>query len=153
MSDEPVGATQGARGDSGPAAGGPVVSGSTPGGPVPLGLPAFDEHRPPAAELVADCVHCGFCLPSCPTYVLWGEEMDSPRGRIYLMNQGLTGEPMTDSMVRHFDRCLGCMACVPACPSGVQYDRLIEATRAQVERDRKSTRLNSSHLGISYAVF
>ena len=63
------------------------------------GRPAFDEHHPPAAELVGDCVHCGFCLPTCPTYVLWGEEMDSPRGRIYLMKQGLEGEPMTDSMV------------------------------------------------------
>ena len=98
------------------------------------GEPAFDEHRPPSAELVADCVHCGFCLPTCPTYVLWGEEMDSPRGRIYLMDAGLRGEPMTDSMVGHFDACLGCMACVTACPSGVQYNRLIEATRAQVER-------------------
>jgi glycolate oxidase iron-sulfur subunit len=60
--------------------------------------------------------------------------MDSPRGRIYLMNQGLQGEPMTPAMVQHMDRCLGCMACVTACPSGVQYDKLIEATRAQVER-------------------
>ena len=91
--------------------------------------PAFDDHRPPSQDLVDDCVHCGFCLPTCPTYSLWGEEMDSPRGRIYLMNQGLNGEPLTDSMVRHFDACLGCMACVTACPSGVQYDRLIEATR------------------------
>ncbi len=99
------------------------------------GPPAFDDDHPPSAELVADCVHCGFCLPSCPTYVLWGEEMDSPRGRIYLMGQGLEGEPMTDSMVGHFDACLGCMACVTACPSGVQYDKLIEATRAQVERN------------------
>ncbi len=98
------------------------------------GAPAFDDHHPPSAELAADCVHCGFCLPTCPTYVLWGEEMDSPRGRIYLMQQGLDGEPMTDSMVGHFDACLGCMACVTACPSGVQYDKLIEATRAQVER-------------------
>jgi glycolate oxidase iron-sulfur subunit len=96
--------------------------------------PAFDEHRPPSQDLVDDCVHCGFCLPTCPTYSLWGEEMDSPRGRIYLMNQGLNGEPMTDSMVQHFDACLGCMACVTACPSGVQYDKLIPATRAQVER-------------------
>jgi glycolate oxidase iron-sulfur subunit len=101
--------------------------------------PAFDDHRPPSAELVADCVHCGFCLTTCPTYVLWGEEMDSPRGRIYLMNQGLTGEPLTDSMVEHFDRCLGCMSCVTACPSGVQYDRLIEDTRAQVERRHTRT--------------
>ncbi|MGZ4505362.1 MAG: 4Fe-4S dicluster domain-containing protein, partial [Nocardioidaceae bacterium] len=95
---------------------------------------AFDEHHPPDAALVGDCVHCGFCLPTCPTYVLWGEEMDSPRGRIHLMKQGLEGAPMTDSMVAHWDACLGCMACVSACPSGVQYDRLIEATRAQVER-------------------
>ena len=101
---------------------------------VEAGEPAFDDHRPPRADLVADCVHCGFCLPSCPTYVLWGEEMDSPRGRIYLMNAGLQGEPLTDSMVEHFDACLGCLACVTACPSGVQYGSLIEATRAQIER-------------------
>ncbi|MEV4603651.1 heterodisulfide reductase-related iron-sulfur binding cluster [Amycolatopsis sp. NPDC049253] len=96
--------------------------------------PAFDDHHPPSAALVGDCVHCGFCLPTCPTYTLWGEEMDSPRGRIYLMEIGLGGEPMTPEMVQHFDACLGCMACVTACPSGVQYDKLIEATRAQVER-------------------
>src|SRR3989475_11024774 len=84
-------------------------------------------------ELIADCVHCGFCLPTCPTYSLWREEMDSPRGRIYLMGIGLDGEPMTPEMVQHFDACLGCMACVTACPSGVQYNRLIETTRAQVE--------------------
>ena len=101
---------------------------------APSGEPAFDDHRPPSAALVADCVHCGFCLPTCPTYALWGEEMDSPRGRIYLMNEGLEGEPMTPAMVGHFDACLGCMACVTACPSGVQYDKLIGATRAQVER-------------------
>ena len=91
---------------------------------------AFDDHRPPRLDLINDCVHCGFCLSTCPTYVLWGEEADSPRGRIYLMETGLAGEPMTDSMVQHFDRCLGCMACVTACPSGVRYDRLIEDTRA-----------------------
>jgi glycolate oxidase iron-sulfur subunit len=102
-------------------------------GPV-VGEPAFDAHRPPRRELVDDCVHCGFCLTTCPTYVLWGEEMDSPRGRIYLMKQGLDGEPMSDAMVQHVDACLGCMACVTACPSGVRYDRLIEDTRAQVER-------------------
>lgn len=101
--------------------------------PTP-GEPAFDDHHPPRSDLVSDCVHCGFCLPTCPTYVLWGEEMDSPRGRIYLMKEGLDGEPLTDSMAQHFDRCLGCMACVSACPSGVQYDRLIEDTRQQVER-------------------
>ncbi len=108
-----------------------VGSGSRRGVAV---APAFDEHHPPAAELVDDCVHCGFCLPTCPTYLLWGEEMDSPRGRIYLMKEGLEGEALDENMVRHFDQCLGCMSCVTACPSGVQYDKLIEATRAQVER-------------------
>jgi glycolate oxidase iron-sulfur subunit len=95
---------------------------------------AFDEQHPPSQELLADCVHCGFCLPTCPTYVLWGEEMDSPRGRIHLVEQGVHGAPMTDSMVGHIDACLGCMACVTACPSGVQYDRILEPTRAQIER-------------------
>jgi glycolate oxidase iron-sulfur subunit len=107
--------------------------GTTPGGSNPEG-PAFDDHHPPRLDLINDCVHCGFCLTTCPTYVLWGEEMDSPRGRIYQMKQGVEGEPLTDSMVEHFDACLGCMACVTACPSGVQYDKLIEDTRQQVER-------------------
>ncbi|MEU5847621.1 (Fe-S)-binding protein [Saccharopolyspora shandongensis] len=101
---------------------------------------AFDALHPPQRELVDDCVHCGFCLPTCPTYDLWGEEMDSPRGRIYLMKEGLEGEPMTDTMVGHFDACLGCMACVSACPSGVQYGTLITETRAQVERNHQRGR-------------
>jgi glycolate oxidase iron-sulfur subunit len=87
-------------------------------------------------DLINDCVHCGFCLPTCPTYVLWGEEMDSPRGRIQLMLQESQGEPLTPSMAGHFDACLGCMACVTACPSGVQYDRLITETRTMVEQVR-----------------
>ncbi len=101
---------------------------------------AFDAHHPPSEELIDDCVHCGFCLPSCPTYALWGEEMDSPRGRIHLMKTGLEGAPLTDTMVGHFDACLGCMACVSSCPSGVQYDKLIGATRPQVERHHERTR-------------
>jgi glycolate oxidase iron-sulfur subunit len=80
-------------------------------------------------ELAGDCVHCGFCLPACPTYQLWGEEMDSPRGRIHLITQILDGAPGTEATASHLDRCLGCMACVPACPSGVRYDRLIESAR------------------------
>src|ERR1700761_4548857 len=81
-------------------------------------------------EVAKDCVHCGFCLPACPTYSLWGEEMDSPRGRIHLVTQVLDGAELSSAAAEHFDRCLGCMACMPACPSGVQYDRLIEAARA-----------------------
>ncbi len=127
------------------------------GGSVSLGMPslmgAFDDHHPPDAALIDDCVHCGFCLPTCPTYVLWGEEMDSPRGRIYLMKQGLEGEPMSDSMVQHFDRCLGCMACVTACPSGVQYDRLIESTRAQVERRHDARRQGRGAARAIFALF
>src|SRR3954447_5043984 len=124
--------------------------------PVSLGMPtqpAFDDHHPPDPALVGDCVHCGFCLPTCPTYALWGEEMDSPRGRIYLMKQGLEGEPMSDSMVQHWDVCLGCMACVTACPSGVQYDKLIEATRAQVERRHDRTAKDRALRGLIFALF
>ncbi len=85
-------------------------------------------------ELISDCVHCGFCLPACPTYNSWGVEMDSPRGRIDLMKGLYEGSiDLTDSVVAHFDRCLGCMGCVTACPSGVRYDLLIESTRAKVE--------------------
>ncbi|HTT52598.1 MAG TPA: heterodisulfide reductase-related iron-sulfur binding cluster [Streptosporangiaceae bacterium] len=83
--------------------------------------------------LAADCVHCGFCLPACPTYQLWGEEMDSPRGRIHLITQLLDGAQASETAAEHLDRCLGCMACVPACPSGVRYDRLIEAARSWQE--------------------
>ncbi len=87
-------------------------------------------------EVAKDCVHCGFCLPACPTYQLWAEEMDSPRGRIYLVNQILDGAPLSDTAAAHFDRCLGCMACMTACPSGVQYDQLIEAARVWTEEAR-----------------
>ncbi|HEX3389216.1 MAG TPA: 4Fe-4S dicluster domain-containing protein, partial [Streptosporangiaceae bacterium] len=98
--------------------------------------------------LASDCVHCGFCLPVCPTYQLWGEEMDSPRGRIHLITQILDGASAaetaasqtvasqtvtSEAAASHLDRCLGCMACVPAGPSGVQYDRLIEAARGWAE--------------------
>jgi glycolate oxidase iron-sulfur subunit len=87
-------------------------------------------------EVANDCVHCGFCLPACPTYQLWAEEMDSPRGRIYLVNQILDGAELTPAAAEHFDRCLGCMACMTACPSGVQYDQLIEAARVWTEEAR-----------------
>jgi glycolate oxidase iron-sulfur subunit len=104
-------------------------------------------------ELLDDCVHCGFCLPTCPTYQLWGEEMDSPRGRIHLMSQHEEGLPLSDSMAEHFDRCLGCMACVTACPSGVKYDRLIEVTRAQVEDEHSRSRTDRLLREAIFAVF
>jgi glycolate dehydrogenase iron-sulfur subunit len=96
---------------------------------------AFSGPDQPSAALIDACVHCGFCLPTCPTYVLWQEEMDTPRGRVYLMKAGLEGRAaMTETFVSHFDKCLGCMSCVTACPSGVQYGPLIEKTRAQIEK-------------------
>jgi glycolate oxidase iron-sulfur subunit len=101
----------------------------------PADANGYDAYHPPSGELIDKCVHCGFCLPVCPTYVLWQEEMDSPRGRIYLMKMAAEGAAtINETWVGHFDRCLGCMACMTACPSGVDYGKLIEATRAQIER-------------------
>jgi len=92
-------------------------------------------------ELTRACVHCGFCLPTCPTYLLWNEEMDSPRGRIQLMEKTAQGTlALSPTVTEHFDRCLGCMACVTSCPSGVRYDLLIEETRATVEVRQKRPR-------------
>jgi glycolate oxidase iron-sulfur subunit len=132
------------------------------GGPVETGARhdtdhaprAFDALRPPSNDLLADCVHCGFCLPTCPTYALWGEEMDSPRGRIYLMELASNGEiGLDDIFVTHMDRCLGCMACVTACPSGVQYDKLIEATRPQIERNHPRSAQDRWFRRLIFALF
>jgi glycolate dehydrogenase iron-sulfur subunit len=87
-------------------------------------------------DLIRDCVHCGFCLPTCPSYVVFNEEMDSPRGRIWLMKASLDGTvTLNRTVAEHFDRCLGCMACLTSCPSGVKYDKLIELAREQVEAE------------------
>jgi len=97
---------------------------------------SFDFRNPPDPKLIDSCVHCGFCLSTCPSYRVIGKETDSPRGRIYLMdgvNEGTI--PLSPATVEHFDSCLGCLACVTICPSEVQYDKLIEATRMQVERN------------------
>jgi glycolate dehydrogenase iron-sulfur subunit len=102
---------------------------------------AWDDTRPPELDLIKDCVHCGFCLPTCPSYAVFEEEMDSPRGRIVLMRIGHEeGSEVSPEMTTHLDRCLGCMACVTACPSGVQYDRLIERARPQIERQGPRSR-------------
>jgi glycolate oxidase iron-sulfur subunit len=105
-------------------------------------------------RLLDDCVHCGFCLPACPTYQSWGEEMDSPRGRIHLMKAIADGtEPVTPAAVAHFDRCLGCMGCVPACPSGVKYNLLIEDTRAEIERRHERSLADRMFRGMIFALF
>lgn len=85
-------------------------------------------------QLIDACVHCGFCLSTCPSYRVLGTEMDSPRGRIYLMDAINEGQVQLAEGVQHFDSCLGCLACVTTCPSGVEYDKLIAATRVQVQR-------------------
>lgn len=96
----------------------------------------FDAQHPPDPKLIDACVHCGFCLSTCPSYRVLGKETDSPRGRIYLMDAINEGEaPLSSASVQHFDSCLGCLACVTTCPSGVQYDQLIAATRPQIERN------------------
>ena len=122
----------------GPDAGGqgPVRSGP-PDVPRPIRRRWLVQDENALREVAKDCVHCGFCLPACPTYQLWAEEMDSPRGRIYLVNQILDGAELTATAAEHFDRCLGCMACMTACPSGVQYDQLIEAARVWTEEARR----------------
>jgi len=90
-----------------------------------------------STDLLSACVHCGFCLPSCPTYALDGEEPDSPRGRIELMAAMAAGEVADDTTALHLDRCLSCMACTTACPSGVHYEELIETARAELDRTRR----------------
>ncbi|PRX45462.1 glycolate oxidase iron-sulfur subunit [Prauserella shujinwangii] len=115
---------------------------------------SFDALHPPSRELLDDCVHCGFCLPTCPTYQLWGEEMDSPRGRIYLMDLAERGEiELAGAFTQHIDACLGCMACVTSCPSGVQYNRLLEATRPQIERNVRRSRADRLFRDGIFALF
>jgi glycolate oxidase iron-sulfur subunit len=105
-------------------------------------------------DLLDDCVHCGFCLPTCPTYLLWGQETDSPRGRIHLMKLRRDGrQTNSESFVQHIDTCLGCMACVTACPSGVQYDALLEAARPQVEREARRSFGERTFRRLVFALF
>ncbi len=99
---------------------------------------------PAMAEAVDNCVHCGFCLATCPTYKVLGEEMDSPRGRIILMKEALEGSVELDATLPFIDRCLGCMACVTACPSGVAYGHLLSPFRQRAEAQRTRPPLNEA---------
>ena len=115
---------------------------------------AFDEQDKPSPDLIRDCVHCGFCLSACPTYLETGNELDSPRGRIYLMNSAVNGEiPIDGSLVKHLDMCLGCLACEPACPSGVQYGSLIEAGRSQIERRYERSAFDKYYRSLIFSLF
>ncbi|MFP5207382.1 MAG: (Fe-S)-binding protein [Acidobacteriota bacterium] len=115
---------------------------------------SFDAHHPPERQYIDDCVHCGFCLPACPTYVLWGDEMDSPRGRIYMIKKAAEGQaPLDARFQRHMDNCLGCMACMTACPSGVEYNKLIEPTRAQIERNAPRSAADTRFRNLLFATF
>jgi len=89
-----------------------------------------------ADKILRACVHCGFCTATCPTYVLLGDELDSPRGRIYLIKEMLEKDrPPTAEVVKHIDRCLSCLACMTTCPSGVNYMHLVDQARVRIERD------------------
>src|ERR1700683_2862126 len=116
--------------------------------------PAHPVHNVVDYELLFDCVHCGLCLGACPTYIATRAEMDSPRGRIYLMKSLAEGRlELDDDAVRHFDLCLGCRGCETACPSGVHYGRLIEDARAYVEMHHRRTILDRIRRALISAVF
>ena len=112
-----------------------------------LPLDTLGRHGPAMAAAVSSCVHCGFCLPACPTYQVLGEEMDSPRGRIVLMKEVLEGALPLSEAALHLDRCLGCLACETACPSGVRYRDLITPMRERLAAARpRWTRARSARL-------
>src|SRR5688572_33113320 len=92
-----------------------------------------------ADAILRKCVHCGFCTATCPTYQVLGDDLDSPRGRIYLMKRALEGAPVSGKTQLHLDRCLTCRACETTCPSGVRYGRLVDIGRAHVEKLTRRT--------------
>ena len=111
-----------------------------------MGQPHENRHSPlaeladpeiaQADKILRACVHCGFCTATCPTYVLLGDELDGPRGRIYLIKEMLESkQPPTADVVKHIDRCLSCLACMTTCPSGVNYMHLVDQARARIEKD------------------
>src|SRR4030088_2898146 len=95
-----------------------------------------DSQVAESEKILRTCVHCGFCTATCPTYVLLGDELDSPRGRIYLIKEMLEKDrPPTAEVVKHIARCLSCLACMTTCPSGVNYMHLVDQARVRIERD------------------
>ncbi len=116
--------------------------------------PTLDADHPPEAKLIDACVHCGFCLSTCPSYRVLGTEMDSPRGRVYMMDALNQGEiDLTPAVVSHFDSCLGCLACTTTCPSGVQYDKLIAAMRPQIERNHQRPLVERLYRQLIFGLF
>ena len=97
-----------------------------------------EPHMQSSEKILRTCVHCGFCTATCPTYLLLGDELDSPRGRIYLIKDMLeNGKPATGEVVKHIDRCLSCLSCMTTCPSGVHYMHLVDHARAYIEQTYK----------------
>ena len=105
-----------------------------------------------AESILRACVHCGFCTATCPTYQLLGNELDSPRGRIYLIKEMLEGAPVTDKTLLHLDRCLTCRSCETTCPSGVQYGRLVDIGRHIAEQKSPRSIANKIQRGLLRAV-
>ncbi|MCS7313067.1 MAG: 4Fe-4S dicluster domain-containing protein, partial [Acidobacteria bacterium] len=115
-----------------------ALGGDLPFHPHPSTPTSGDLAHDPWDSLYRDCVHCGFCLPACPTYRVIGNEMDSPRGRIWLIRSVAEGQADTSpSFIRHMDLCLLCRACETACPSGVRFGALMETVRSRLDQDRQ----------------
>src|SRR6266545_358627 len=106
-----------------------------------------------ADKILRACVHCGFCTATCPTYVLLGDELDSPRGRIYLIKEMLEHDrPASGEVVKHIDRCLSCLACMTTCPSGVHYMHLVDHARVHIERTYRRPFLDRAFRALLAAV-
>src|ERR1039458_2510958 len=109
----------------------------------------LDPQVAEAEKILRACVHCGFCTATCPTYVLLGDELDSPRGRIYLIKEMFEHDrPATREVVKHIDRCLSCLACMTTCPSGVHYMHLVDHAREHIEKTYKRPLLDRAMRGL-----